>query len=72
MSAHDFDTHRCEGSLRALCSIRRYQDWRGYYRMFRCDGRWHLYQRVTDWDCDSTYMSHVAAIRFCPWCGEEL
>lgn len=70
MSAHDYDNHRCKGSLRARCSIRRYPaQTLGYtYR----DGHWHLYQQVTDLDYDCTYMSHVARIKYCPWCGEEL
>lgn len=73
MSTHEFDTHRCEGSLKARCSIRRYQDMRlspTYYS--RKDGHWHLYEQITDWDYDSTYMSEVVRIRYCPWCGKEL
>ena len=70
MSAHDFDNHRCEGSLKAMCSIRRYSARVPNYT-YR-DGHWHLYQQVTDFDYDCTYMSHVARIKHCPWCGEEL
>ena len=65
----DFETHRCEGSLKNYCSIRRYQVRRNISNR---DGRWHLWRQVTDFDYDVTYMSEVAAINVCPWCGERL
>lgn len=71
----DYDSHRCDGSLRARCSIRRAK-----HRMMlpfrdawmRHDGMWHLYTQEWNSEYDVTYMSEVAAIRHCPWCGEEL
>ena len=73
MSAHDFETHRCIGSLDAHCSIRRYPDMRPAQSIFdRRDGYWHLYQEDYDMDYMTGYLRHVARIRRCPWCGEEL
>ena len=74
MSTHEFETYRCEGSLKTQCSIRRLdgkaiplrQPW------MRTDGQWHLYEQVVDFDWDVTYMSEVARIRYCPWCGVML
>ena len=70
----DYETHRCDGSLRARCSIRRLDSKTIPLRLawMRTDGHWHLYEQITDWDYDSTYMGRVARIRFCPWCGREL
>lgn len=69
----DYDNHRCEGSLKAHCSIRRCAYPKLWMRAFmRCDGQWHLYQRRYDYEYDCTYMSEVAAIKHCPWCGKEL
>lgn len=59
---HNFDTHRCEGSIAAHCSLRRYHDGRG----------WHLSKRDVDCEWLVEYMHHVAAVRFCPWCGKDL
>jgi hypothetical protein len=70
MSARDFDTHRCVGSLRARCSIRRYPERTPNYT--HRDGHWHLYQEDYDTDYMTGYLRHVARIRRCPWCGEEL
>ena len=67
MRDHDFETHRCEGSLAARCSIRRYPAKR-HVR----DGRWHLWKQTWDSEYDVTYMREVAAIRYCPWCGSLL
>lgn len=75
MSAHDFETHRCDGSLEASCSIRRnphkklspFRD-----AWMRADGEWHLYVQEWNSEWDVTYMSHVAKINHCPWCGKEL
>jgi hypothetical protein len=73
MSLRGFETHRCEGSLAVRCSIRRYPDTRSTPTYFSYkDGRWHLYQQVIDFDYDVTYMSEVAAINVCPWCGKRL
>lgn len=71
MSAHDFETHRCEGSLKARCSIRRYPKRTPTYYAYD-DGQWHLSQQFKDLEYDCTYLEHVTRIRFCPWCGEEL
>lgn len=70
----DYDNHRCEGSLKARCSIRRMDGRATPLRRtwMRTDGQWHLYERIEDWDYDVTYMSRVARIRYCPWCGKEL
>ena len=38
----------------------------------RHDGMWHLYTQEWNSEYDVTYMSEVAAIRHCPWCGREL
>lgn len=62
-----YDTHRCEGSLRSHCSVRLY-----HASAHRFAGEWHLWTREYDSEWDCTYMSHVARIRFCPWCGKEL
>lgn len=74
MSVHGFETHRCDGSLRARCSIRKHKGNTVPFRRawMRTDGQWHLYEQVVDFDYDCTYMSEVAKIRFCPWCGKEL
>lgn len=73
MRGHDFETHRCEGSLRSYCSIRRYPATNDYQRTFNFrDGEWHLYEQEWDSEWGVTYMSHAAAINHCPWCGEEL
>jgi len=69
-SKHDFQTHRCNQSLNANCSIRKYQK-SSIGRMDR-DGQWHLYSREVDFDYDVTYMSHVSKISYCPFCGEKL
>ena len=70
---HDFETHRCHGSLRSFCSIRRYDVPNGVHvPAFERDGMWHL--RVLDYDSeyDYHYMDHVARIGFCLFCGKEL
>jgi hypothetical protein len=73
MAAHDFETHRCGGSLEARCSIRRYgQDGSRLFQRFRRDGEWHLYRQYVDFDYDYTGMDEVARISHCPWCGKEL
>jgi len=74
MSAHDYDSHRCEGLLKARCSIRRMGGRTIPFRQawMRTDGKWHLYQQIMDFDYDCTFMNHVARITYCPWCGEEL
>ena len=70
MRDHDFETHRCEGSLAAGCSIRRYPDTRPTPTFYsHKDGRWHLWKQTWDSEYDITYMNEVAAIRHCPWCG---
>ena len=71
MSAHDFETHRCIGSLDACCSIRRYPKRTPAYYPYD-DGQWHLSQRFNDLEYDCTYLEYVTRIRFCPWCGKEL
>ena len=70
----EYDNHRCEGSLKARCSIRRLDGRETPSRrtFMRADGQWHLYEQITDWDYDVTYMSEVARVRYCPWCGKEL
>ena len=71
LAGRGFDTHRCRGSLRAGCSIRRYP--REETRLFtRKDGRWHLYMREVDFDYDATYIVEVAEISYCPFCGEPI
>ncbi len=70
MTVHDFETHRCRGSLRHHASIRRYLA--GDPPYFYRDGRWHLGVREYDVGYMADYMSHVAPIRYCPWCGKEL
>ena len=74
MSAHEFETHRCEGSLKARCSIRRLDCRVLPLRMawMRTDGDWHLYMQDVDFDWNVTYMREVALIKYCPWCGEDL
>ena len=72
MNAHDYDNHRCNGSLKARCSIRRMDGRTIRQAWMLTDGQWHLYQQFTDFDYDCTYMGHVARITYCPWCGEEL
>lgn len=72
---HDFETHRCEGSLRACCSIRRrYHDGPTTFvtELMLPDDGWHLLSQEFDYDYDDTYMVHVARIDYCPWCGERL
>lgn len=66
----DFETHRCEGSLKAMCSIRRYPEMTPNYT-YR-DGHWHLYQEDYDTSYQTGYLRHVTRVRFCPWCGKEL
>ena len=66
MTTNDFETHRCMGSLAARCSIRRYPVKR---HIRNRDGRWHLWKQTWDSEWDCIYMSEVAAIRHCPWCG---
>lgn len=66
----DFETHRCEGSLDACCSIRRYPEMTPNYT-YR-DGHWHLFQEDYDTNYMTGYLRHVARIRYCPWCGKEL
>ena len=73
MTTNDFETHRCMGSLAARCSIRRYPDTRPTPTFYsHKDGRWHLWKQTWDSEYDVTYMSEVAAIRHCPWCGKRL
>lgn len=75
MSDHDFETHRCEGLLAARCSVRRAKHRKLVPLIdawMQRDGMWHLYVQEYDFDYDLTYMSEVAAIRHCPWCGERL
>lgn len=67
--AADYETHRCEGSLAARCSIRRYHEGPP---LLCADGRWNLWHLDYDTEWMADYMSHVAAIGFCPWCGERL
>ena len=66
--ADDYITHRCKKSLQARCSIRKQkQPTNGANAT-----AWILY--APDYDCDWDYwhLHNVAAIRFCPFCGEEL
>ena len=65
----DFETHRCEGSLRRRCSIRKWlrKDW-----PTRRAGVWTLSVLELDVEWDYWHMHGVADIRFCPWCGKEL
>lgn len=72
MSAHDFDTHRCDGLLRAHCSIRKYKYDGMPKKLQFYDGCWHLYEQYADFDWDYIGMREVAPILFCPWCGKEL
>lgn len=67
MSAHGLETHRCEGSLKARCTIRRYPKRTPMHHRLE-DGHWHLCQE----DYMTGYLRHVTRIRFCPWCGKEL
>ena len=72
---HDFDTHRCSGTRANQCSIRRYPaptDGRGDSLYYKRDGRWHLFAQQYDFDWGDTYMSHVAPISVCPFCGALL
>lgn len=69
---HEYETHRCHGSLGAKCSIRRYRPGSGSPYLIGHDGRWHLYEREIDFDWDYVGMGEVAAIAYCPWCGREL
>ena len=68
---HPYDSHRCEGSLAAHASIRRWHEGApGVSRNFA--GVWRLEARAVNSEWMTYYMRHVAAIRYCPWCGEEL
>ncbi len=61
-------THRCMGSLKARVSIRYEKGWN-----FK-DGRdaWWMYQPLYDYEWDTTVLTTVAEIRFCPFCGQKL
>lgn len=68
-----FETHRCDGSLKNDCSIRKYPaDNSGLWPEWEHDGTWNLFVRDLDMDWDYTYMEHVAPIEVCPFCGERL
>lgn len=71
--SHDYEGHRCSGSLKSRCSIRRYPLDPGslkpiYYR----DGHWHMWALAYDSEWLVNYMSWVARIEYCPFCGKEL
>ena len=73
MSPQGFETHRCKGSLKARCSIRRYPAMYDHRRPYNLhDGEWHLYELYVDLDWDYTGMREVAAINVCLWCGRDL
>lgn len=59
-------THRCEGSLKQMASIR-YLTKDVYTRQ---EG-WFLHEHVSDWDYFVEYIRKVYPIRFCPFCGQE-
>ena len=64
-------THRCEGSLKNEMSIR----FTTQYNSLEISDdfvTWRLFRLETDYDYNSTYLSHVSEIKFCPFCGKEL
>lgn len=51
MSEHNFDTHRCDGTLANRCSIRRYPASEPVNKFdYEHDGRWHLFMQECDFD----------------------
>jgi len=65
-----FETHRCDGSLRERCPIRKFEvDER---HVWPNDGYWHLYSLQYDYEFMRDYLTHVAVIDYCPFCGKEL
>lgn len=66
-----YETHRCDGSLANHCSIRRYSFDR--FRTVKVEGAgWELSKLRYDSEYLTPYMSYVANIKVCPWCGKEL
>ena len=55
-------THRCKGSLAERVSIR-YEDE---------TAAWWMFKPAHDLEWDAYYLSVVAKIDYCPFCGEEL
>lgn len=69
----DYEGHRCDGSLGARCSIRRYRpDARSPSVIHHRDGHWNLWVRAYDYEWLVDYMRWVARIEYCPFCGKEL
>lgn len=65
-------THRCEGSLKNELSIRYCKSHEGWNINKNDYIAWRLFENAYDYDYDSHYQSHIAEIKYCPFCGKKL
>ena len=65
-------THRCDESLKNKVSIRYRKAHEGWNINKNDYMAWRLFENAYDCDYGSHYQSHVAEIKYCPFCGEEL
>lgn len=65
-------THRCAGSLAAKVSIRKNAQRFKYTNKDVVRDGWTIWCVDYDIDYDCFYDNYVAAITFCPFCGERL
>lgn len=71
MGSHNFKAHRCEGSVNSYISIRKYTE--KNTSVWKEDlNKWLLQSNEFDLDYDYHYLSTVAEIKYCPFCGERL
>jgi len=59
-------THRCKKLLNSIrkCAIRYFSN--------KEDPGWYIFVLENDFDWDSVWLSCIAKIEHCPFCGEEL